>query len=436
MEPHEAAIEAKSGQEITVIPNRTMLGIIALMEGRAHMAMISASLESEVGKLKKAMPGLDYDRLKVFEIASTRVAFVVNPANPVRKASLDQIKKVLTGEITNWSALGGKDAPIRLVIVGGGGGVVTTVESELLDGQPVHSPNIIYVKTALQLIGIVEQEPNALGIAQLSLARQKGLPEIVTERPVEQTLEPDHAGRADAGHEIGHRRGARRRSTRPCECRWTGGQPHTRAFVSRIRRRASSAPASRRSFIASPSWRCWRWRRCRSRRSIFPATTENAARHLYGDSFLGVLSSTRLELLLANHRRIVESMPPEVDRDRLQADRNELDQIKQPAVGADRGNPVEAADRSRARWKTASPKPAAAVRRRRSGRVLCQRIRAGQGGRAGQRLRPHRQRHRAPDQELSRPAAQGGAGGHRLRQRDGDVACGVGAAVARSRRSC
>ena len=65
----------------------------------------------------------------------------------------------------------------------------------------------------------------------------------------------------------------------------------------------------------------------------FSRTTENAARHLYGDSFLGVLSSTRLELLLANHRRIVESMPPEVDRDRLQADRNELDQIKQRLSG-------------------------------------------------------------------------------------------------------
>src|ERR1044071_5337942 len=45
----------------------------------------------------------------------------------------------------------------------------------------------------------------------------------------------------------------------------------------------------------------------------FSRTTESAARHLYGDSFLGVLNSTRLELLIANHRRIVESMPPEVD---------------------------------------------------------------------------------------------------------------------------
>src|SRR4051812_29125607 len=60
----------------------------------------------------------------------------------------------------------------------------------------------------------------------------------------------------------------------------------------------------------------------------FSKTTKTAARHLYGDSFLGVLNSTRLELLLANHRRIVESMPPEVDRDRLQADRNDIEQIK------------------------------------------------------------------------------------------------------------
>ena len=188
MEPYEVAIEQKSGQEITVIPNRTMLGIIALLEGRAHMAMISASLESEVSKMKKAMPGLDYDRLRVFDVSSTRVAFVVNTANPVRKASLDQVRKVLTGEITNWKALGGKDAPIRVVTVGGGGGVVTTVEAELLNGQSVHGPNILYVRTALQLTGVVEQEPAAFGMTQLSLAKQKGLPEVVTERPVEQTL--------------------------------------------------------------------------------------------------------------------------------------------------------------------------------------------------------------------------------------------------------
>ena len=93
MEPLEAAIEAKSGQDITVIPNRTLLGIIALMEGRAHMAMISASLESEIGKLKKAMPGLDYDRLQGVRNLEHPCRLHRSPGQSVRKAPLRRSKR-------------------------------------------------------------------------------------------------------------------------------------------------------------------------------------------------------------------------------------------------------------------------------------------------------------------------------------------------------
>ena len=60
----------------------------------------------------------------------------------------------------------------------------------------------------------------------------------------------------------------------------------------------------------------------------YSRTIESAARQLYGDGFVGLLNSTRLELLLANHRRIVESMPLEVDREQMKIDRNEMEQIK------------------------------------------------------------------------------------------------------------
>jgi phosphate transport system substrate-binding protein len=187
-ERHQAEIEQASGHELTVIPSRTMLGLIALLEGRAHLAMISAPLKSEVATLQKAMPGLPYERLQAHEIAATRVAFGVHQSNPVRKASLEQLKGILTGKITNWSALGGKDQPIRVAAVGGGGGVIGTVEATLLDGQRVSAPNVLYVKTAVQLVQVVEQEPNILGIGQISLVRQRGIPEIATERPIEQSL--------------------------------------------------------------------------------------------------------------------------------------------------------------------------------------------------------------------------------------------------------
>ncbi len=188
LDPHKAAIEAESKHELTVIPNKSMPGLIALMEGRAHLAMISASLKSEIDALQNVMPGLAYERLQVHEVLKARVAFALHSSNMVRKASLDQVRRILLGQITNWSALGGKDRPIRVILVGGGGGVTTVIESDLLNNQTVKGPHIIYVKTPVQLVQVVEQEPGAIGFAQLALANQKGLPELATERPVEQTL--------------------------------------------------------------------------------------------------------------------------------------------------------------------------------------------------------------------------------------------------------
>jgi diguanylate cyclase (GGDEF)-like protein len=59
----------------------------------------------------------------------------------------------------------------------------------------------------------------------------------------------------------------------------------------------------------------------------FAKTTEDAANRFYSDGFVGVLSATRLELLLEQHRRIVESMPAEVDKVRLEKNRDELNLI-------------------------------------------------------------------------------------------------------------
>jgi phosphate transport system substrate-binding protein len=188
MEPYHDLIEAKSGHELTVIPNKSTPGLIALLEGRAHLAMISAHLDAEVDTLRKALPGLALDNLRAFEIAQSRIAVVVNRANPVRALKREVIAQILRGEITNWKALGGPELPIRVVLVGGGGGLTVAVQSELLSGQAVKSPNAIYIKTPVQLVQVVEQEPGALGFAQVALAKQRGTPEIALDKPLEQFL--------------------------------------------------------------------------------------------------------------------------------------------------------------------------------------------------------------------------------------------------------
>ncbi len=60
----------------------------------------------------------------------------------------------------------------------------------------------------------------------------------------------------------------------------------------------------------------------------FSRNTEEAAYQLYDDGFVSIINSARLELLLEQHRRIVESMPAEVDRIALKDARAHLADIQ------------------------------------------------------------------------------------------------------------
>jgi phosphate transport system substrate-binding protein len=209
MMAHQAAIEVASGQTLTVVPTKSTPGLIALFEGKAQMAMISAPLASEVEELRKVAPTMPTERLHAFEIMATRIAIAVHPSNPVRQASLADIKRILRGEITNWKELGGPDLPIRVALAGGGG-IAAVIKSELLEGKPLAAPNVLNVGSPDQLVQAIGQFPDVVGFAQLSLVKRRNLPEIATDKPLQTTLslvtldEPTPAVRAviDAAHKL------------------------------------------------------------------------------------------------------------------------------------------------------------------------------------------------------------------------------------------
>lgn len=185
MVPYQAAIEAASGQHIILLPSRSNLGIYGLFEGH-HIAMISTSLDALLAEMKAERPGLAYDRLRVFNIAKTRVAFSVHPSNPVRRLDLASVSRVLSGEIVNWRDLGGNDMPIRVVVVREGGGVQASIEARL--GIKMAVKDAIRVQISSQVNKVVEQEPTALGLAQIENLRQRGAVELTTDRSIEQEL--------------------------------------------------------------------------------------------------------------------------------------------------------------------------------------------------------------------------------------------------------
>jgi phosphate transport system substrate-binding protein len=188
LQGHQQTVEGLAGHKLTVIPSRSSLGVLGLLEGRAQMAMISAPLQGEIDALRKTRPGLPYERLRAFELGRTPVAIAVHPSNHFRAASWETLKQILLGEIDNWNALGGPDLPIRVVMAAAGGGVTVATESLLLGGRSVAAPNLIQVQSGPQVIKVVEQEPSAIAFAQLSLVRSRGIPEVEIERPIEQVL--------------------------------------------------------------------------------------------------------------------------------------------------------------------------------------------------------------------------------------------------------
>jgi phosphate transport system substrate-binding protein len=185
---HRPAIEAASGHSLAVIPNKSSLGLVALMEGRADLAMISTSLQSEVAALRKQRAELPFAQLRTFTVSRTRVAFAIHPANPVRSADVESIKRVLRGEIDNWKMLGGPDLPLRVVMVRDGGGVTLTVENVLLRGDHLAARNPITVVMGSEVPKVVAREPGALGLAQLVEVQARKLPELVIDAEIEQQL--------------------------------------------------------------------------------------------------------------------------------------------------------------------------------------------------------------------------------------------------------
>ncbi len=187
-QPFAGAVEAQTGHHLEIIPNKSNLGLFALFENKAGLAMISTTIEREVEILRKSDPGLPFERLKAFEIARVRAALVVHPDNPIRTARLEDIAKILTGEISNWKQLGGPDLSIRVVAVREGGGVLASVEARLLGAAHISAPDVIRVQVGTQIVRVVAQEPGALGITQLAIVKSSSAAELVTDEPIEQIL--------------------------------------------------------------------------------------------------------------------------------------------------------------------------------------------------------------------------------------------------------
>ena len=103
---------------------------------------------------------------EVFPIAYDGLALIVNSSNNDTCMTVKDVKRILSGEVTNCNQIvkGSKRGEIEVVFDNKESATLHYVVDSLLDGKPINSPNIVASKTSKEVVDYVDQTPNAIGV--------------------------------------------------------------------------------------------------------------------------------------------------------------------------------------------------------------------------------------------------------------------------------
>ena len=151
----EAFKEIQPNVDVTYDPTGSGAGITGASEGTLDIGLSSRALKDD-----------EAETLDATVFALDGIAIVVNTENTVEDLSLEQIKGLATGEITNWSEVGGPDAPVVLVGREAGSGTRDGFESIVgVEDACVYEQELTSTGAVL---AAVAANPNAFGYASLS----------------------------------------------------------------------------------------------------------------------------------------------------------------------------------------------------------------------------------------------------------------------------
>src|SRR6056297_178236 len=107
----EVYMENNSGVNISVRGGGSGNGIAALIDGAVDIADASRFI-----KEKEVNAAVENGIFPVpHRVAMDGIAVVINPANSVEELSLEDLKAIYTGKVTNWKEFGGEDMEIVVV---------------------------------------------------------------------------------------------------------------------------------------------------------------------------------------------------------------------------------------------------------------------------------------------------------------------------------
>jgi phosphate transport system substrate-binding protein len=143
-------------------------GLAALLDGSTDVAASSRLVRTDELALAERL-GM---QLREVFVGYDAIAIVVHPDNPLSAVDMDSLAAIYTSRVTNWSALGGADSPIRAFGRPGYSGTHRSFKDRVLSrlGPDTNfGSQVENLERTADVLAAVAANPNAIGYVSMGL---------------------------------------------------------------------------------------------------------------------------------------------------------------------------------------------------------------------------------------------------------------------------
>lgn len=137
-------------------------GIAALFNGTVDIGMSSRDLSDKEHEHASS----NGFQLREYVVARDGIAVVVHPENPLTQLSLDQLRRMFTGQIRNWHEVGGVQHDIFVLARTASSGTSALFRHRVLAGEN-YGESVQQMPTNTAIVAEVTNQPAAIGYSGL-----------------------------------------------------------------------------------------------------------------------------------------------------------------------------------------------------------------------------------------------------------------------------
>jgi phosphate transport system substrate-binding protein len=147
------------GIVVSVAGGGSAVGVKCMINGEIDICVTSRPLKpGEAQQLAQR-----YNRIGMgYLMAKDALSIYLNPGNPVNNLTIQQLRDIYTGNITNWKDISGLDEPISVIIRSPDSGTYLYFKEHILEGV-AYASNAHIMPTTSAIIEKVVQNRGAIG---------------------------------------------------------------------------------------------------------------------------------------------------------------------------------------------------------------------------------------------------------------------------------